>query len=752
MLTRALRAGWRAARRLPGLGAVIRTGDRLWWWRAIRRSGLVDPEFYAVQRGWRSAGVGRAALDYVGRGHRDGLSLNPLVDELVLGRGLPEADRVPALYAYLVSDREGVRTHPWWDGAGGLEATWAARASASVRLRFGDAQHEVPVRALRDWALGAAAAWRRGSVDGMSTRVDGDIAVIRLLQSGDRRYDEKLLQTAMLPSRVVPVVVGVGVDPAQWIAVDALRRFVPEVGACLVGAGTSFADAVARGRDSVSASTLVVVDPRSTLAADDMLELASAAVAGPVGPVQLAADGTIESVGAARVVGRRPYRILNGHPLEDLHGFGADEIEVPLLSGRTFAVEATDFDTYGGLETRDGDLALEQWCLRRRAAEPSVRFRVLGAITSPQFAPLTAFAGDRGRGQISASEADRAEVEEILAVAGFVVTGWGPTGSEPIVRLARPRGSGERWAIRTSSPAGPAGDVWGDTHFARGLANALRRLGREVVVDAYEARDRSSAYLDDVTIVVRGPHRVVPPSTGVRIAWIISHPDEITRRELDDFDMVFAASERWSRTASRELGVPIAPLLECTDTDQFAPRGLERGDEIVFVGTSRGIARPSVVAPLAAGVPVRVYGPDWRGFIPSSAIAASSIPNDALSERYETAAVVLNDHWPAMRREGFMAMRPFDVVAAGGRVISEDVDDIESLFDGAVVVYRSEEQLVELLRGDLDELFPDDTRLAVVRERVRREHSFDARAAELVAAVGAAHVNIGQSRSKHQIQ
>jgi hypothetical protein len=717
----------------------------------VRRSGLVDAEFYAAQRGWRWAGAARAALDYVRRGHLDGLSVNPLVDELVLGRGLPEADRVPALYAYLVSDREAVRTHPWWDGARGLERTWAERDAASVRVEVAGRTHEVPVTMLRGWALDAVSAWRRGEARLPGERSEADVAVIRLLQPTDRRYDDKLVKAAGLSAQVAVVAVAVGVEPGQWIAIDLLHRLVPDIGARLARADASYADAVEAGLSETSSRTLVVVDPRSTLAPPEILELASEAVSGPVAPIQLAADGTIESVGAAQVAGPRPYRILSGLPREDLGGLAGEDVEVPLLSGRTFAADRADFAAHGGLDPRDGDLALERLCLRWRAAAPAVRFRVLGGITSAQFAALVAFAGDVGRGELADSEDESARATQILRRAGFALERWTRDGDEPVPLLARPSGSRERWAIRTCSPAGPAGEVWGDTHFARGLANALRRLGREVVIDAFEARDRASAYLDDVTLVVRGPHRIMPPSTGTRIAWIISHPDEITRRELDDFDLVFAASERWSRTASHELGVPIAPLLECTDVDQFAPRGRERGDEIVFVGTSRGIARPSVVAPLAAGIPVRVYGPDWRGFIPSSAIAASSIPNEALSERYETAGVVLNDHWPAMRREGFMAMRPFDVVAAGGRVISEEVDGIESLFEGAVVVYRSEEELVELLRGDLDALFPDDGRLALIGDRIRREHSFDARAAVLVEAVRGARFDAGLSPSGHQI-
>lgn len=740
-MSRLLRALWRLGRRTPVLGAVVRLGDRVWWYRAVVGSGLVDAEYYAAQRGWTRASVRRAAFDYTWSGYRRGLSLHPLVDELVLGRGLPEADRVPAVYAYVVSDGGQVRSHAWWDGAGGLDALRAG-GDPDIRLRYGAFEWTLPVSEVRRHAVAAARAWRSGSAKVAVPGAPARVTVLRLVGRADARYDEKLVALAPLPSDVERVVVASAPDAGQWVALDLLARGGAGVSAVLGPAG--HADAVSSGAVVASGATLVVLGACAAATGDDVLALAAHAAEGHVvAPAQIAPDGTIESVGAARVGGRTTYRLLAGLPREDLERIGTDVIAVPAITGETFAIAAADLVAGGGLDPADGPDALVGLVARLRAASPSAstwvdpRIVVTQYVSSPR---ALARRRDRGRWAGAESDADRGDAEALLASAGFRVLEWRGTRGDVLPRLARSDGAPERWAIRVSSPAGPAGEVWGDTHFARGLANALRRTGREVVIDAYEARERPTAELDDVTVVVRGPHRIRPPRTGVRLLWIISHPDEITGREVSWFDGVFAASTRWAASASRRFGTEVAPLLECTDTDQFFPRGLERGDEIVFVGTSRGIARPSVVAPLAAGIPVKVYGPDWRGFIPSSAIAARSIPNERLSERYESAAVVLNDHWPAMRREGFMAMRPFDVVAAGGRVVSEDVDGLNEVFGGAVVAYRDEAELVELLSGDLDRLFPDADELARIRERVRREHSFDARVAVLVQTAEAARV------------
>ncbi|MDF2506648.1 MAG: hypothetical protein K0Q52_507, partial [Microbacterium sp.] len=135
-----------------------------------------------------------------------------------------------------------------------------------------------------------------------------------------------------------------------------------------------------------------------------------------------------------------------------------------------------------------------------------------------------------------------------------------------------------------------------------------------------------------------------------------------------------------------------------------------------------------------AGIPIRVYGPDWRGYIPATAIAATGIANSQLPKLYEGAGVVLNDHWPAMRREGFVSNRLYDVVAAGGRAISDDVDGIDEIFGGAVQTFQKPEDLVSLLQGDLDRHFPPTAAVARIAAVVRERDSFDARARTLVSA------------------
>lgn len=700
MLSRA-RALWRHARNVPILRGLLASADRAWWARTIRRAGIVDTDVVAAQLG-RAVSVRTAVRVYVRGGFRTGFTLNPLMMERTVSRQLSDAERVPALYAYLVNDRTRVQVSPAWD-------------AAQLALQEPTALH--------DPAGPLGFAWRRAQREGW---VDlGDAAAGRRVAWTDLMRALTRPAPARRPSTTESLLVCVvgpqeaDADQTLVLARDAALRLHLDVDLILTGESfDEFAHAtlVALGAPRITvrradvreageppadrrAAVTAFRGPDATVSPESMRRLVKEGRDAPVAALWLSRDGTIRSAGTVFHHGAS-IPLLAGHPVEDARRLGA-AIPVPMLAGPARAWP-------GGSSPRGPGRTLTD------------------ATASGPGAPDEA---------VEDTPADT-DLDAILAPAGLAVARW--RDSQPVLKAidSSASGGGERlrWAIKTSAPAGPAGESWGDTHFARGLAGALQRLGHFAAIDAYPARDRSSNHLDQVTLVLRGPHRIAPPPTGRRILWIISHPDEVSAAELDDFDVVFAASRPWAEAASGRLGRPVHPLLQCTDTSRFHPTGAARGGAIVFVGTARGIARPVVVEPLKAGIPVHVYGPDWTGYISGSAIVDTGVPNARLPKLYETAAVVLNDHWPAMRREGFISNRLFDVVAAGGRAISDDVDGIAELFGGAVREFRSVAELIEMLRGDLDALFPSSLELEEISDRVRALHSFDARAATLLAA------------------
>lgn len=293
-----------------------------------------------------------------------------------------------------------------------------------------------------------------------------------------------------------------------------------------------------------------------------------------------------------------------------------------------------------------------------------------------------------------------------------------------------------RWTIDTAAPAGPRGELWGDTHFARSLAAALERRGQDVAVDSRDARTRRTREIDDVLLVLRGLDDVAPPPGVISLQWIISHPDEVSPREASRFDAVFAASSMWAATHTKEWGFNIKPLLQCTDPALFSPHRGEpdSGAPVLYVGNSRKVLRPSLRAAIASGADVWVYGSGWSGLIEDRFVRAPSVPNEEVAELYAASSIVLNDHWDDMRRSGFLSNRLFDAVACAARVISDDAAGIQDVFGDAVAVFHSQADMNRLLQSRFGEHFRTYEERLALSDVVRSEHSFDRRAEQLLDA------------------
>ncbi|MGX1695904.1 glycosyltransferase family protein [Microbacterium keratanolyticum] len=706
-MLRSLRRLWRASRSAPVLGSLLTRLDRLWWTRTISRADVVDLEYARLLLG--PAVTMRGAIHaYVSGGFREGLALNPLFLEEHVSAQLPDSDRVPALYAYLVADATKISTTLAWDAAafaqshpesvtapgGPLGVAWRESVDGAP-LRFGTAtEHRLVTRAE---VIANARDALRAQTGPASLEHPHTLIVWRLNESDSDGTDLRTV-VDVTEEQGAAVLLDIVAAPRS-LRVAAAQLTLPGARIALV---EDLPLASPAPHLSTTSTLLVSRAAGASITDADLRAIIESGRTEPRAALWLAEDGTIASAGLGAHDGRG-FRLFAGHPREDLG-----------MLGDTLAPSASD---------------------------SPITARIIGDESTPRTLLTAAAVTDDASVSARVNPDAELRLDGLAPGRGLEIRGWGPGGL--LIRRVAEEFRGEdgivvprlRWAIKTAAPAGPRGEAWGDTHFARGLAAALERLGQYVAVDALPAAHRSSSGLDDVNLVLRGPERIVPLETGTSLLWIISHPDEITAEELDDFGLRYAASTPWAQSASRRLGHVIHPLAQCTDTTRFAPRGSPRTDDLVFVGTARGIARPSVIEPLRVGAPLRVYGPDWRGYIPASAITATHVPNEELPAIYEGAGAVLNDHWPAMRREGFVSNRLYDVIAAGGRAISDDVDGIAETFGSAVRTYRSEAELREIALTPLSALFPSDSELARIAERIRQEHSFDARARTLLRDV-----------------
>ncbi len=131
---------------------------------------------------------------------------------------------------------------------------------------------------------------------------------------------------------------------------------------------------------------------------------------------------------------------------------------------------------------------------------------------------------------------------------------------------------------------------------------------------------------------------------------------------------------------------------------------------------------------------IDIYGTRWSQFIPEALIAGENVPNTESGEKYRSARFVLNDHWQSMKDFGFVSNRVFDVIACGGRLVSDPLPSLEAIFGDAVETVHDERGLVEAVSKP--PLSPERRREAA--DYVQSHHSFDTRAKAICNAVRSA--------------
>lgn len=442
-----------------------------------------------------------------------------------------------------------------------------------------------------------------------------------------------------------------------------------------------------------------------------------------------------------------PGPFLIGHPLEDARRAARQRASAG--SSGCLMMRAADLIAVRGPSLRmpaslaDADLGLRMAEERRAPGSigPTVRVLLDEVVTLADASQLLQPPPKLDRVEFLRRWAERLPDErDAYAAAGFRVIGReesqrgiAPPFGAPVVER-NDRGRIQRWAIKTAAPAATRGDAWGDRHFADELAAALGSASRVVAVDRREAAERETAVFDDVTVTLRGLVRLPPVPGAINVLWVISHPESIADDELRDYQLVYAASASWAARATERSGVQVRQLLQATDPELFrAGDGPRAGT--VFVGSTRGQDRRIVRWGVEAGLRPTVYGWGWRDLLPVDLIGGPSLPREEVAAVYGSAQFVLNDHWDDMAAEGFLSNRLFDAMAAGARVISDPVDGIEEVFGVGVAQVASREELEAAMDPAS---FPDPAAVARIVERVRREHSFAARAARLVHDVNAA--------------
>ncbi|WP_296602520.1 glycosyltransferase [Nocardioides sp.] len=627
-------------------------------------SGWFDREFYAALRGRRFGDDVEAAEDFVEHGMPLLLSPHPLlhvVDRPPLIRGAWRRGNVGRVLAEVEAEVAAGRLDPTpVDPSGRDRFLEVARQLG----RGGGAGPPGPLGEdpAIDWAAVAGRS-RRPDLTSIVVVADDRRDTIRSVRGVLEATDGHDLQV---------LIVDCGAPATETLGLFAALQDRAEVGLVRLPAGVGPATGVNVGISRADGDVVVVLEPRVVLrrgAIGAMLAVLEDPAVACVQPLLLDADDRILSAGRPAARDGEPEPVLVGHPPDDARRL--DGRSLAAISAEAVALRVTDVATAGGLR---GDLALSE--AARDLADRLADGRPGGLRLAP-----AARATVTGRVSAPASPSPPADTERPRAAV---------RGSED----TRVR----RWSIKLPSSPGPAGDLWGDTHFAEALADALRGLGQDVVTYRRGAHEGGPLWLDDVSLALRGLHPVRPVPGQVNVLWVISHPDDVDPAELDGYDHVFAASAPWSAALSASTGRTIRPLLQASDFVRPARGGAEVGGaydgRVVFVGNAGdGRTRPLVHLAVDAGVPLAVYGRGWDD-LPDDVWCGAYVDNGQLPELYQRHGIVLADHWPDMARHGFIANRVFDAVASGARVICDDVAGIHDVFDPRdVAVVRDADDL-----------------------------------------------------------
>ena len=293
-------------------------------------------------------------------------------------------------------------------------------------------------------------------------------------------------------------------------------------------------------------------------------------------------------------------------------------------------------------------------------------------------------------------------------------------------------------AIKIPAPKWKQAHEWGDYHLAVSLKKEFEKNDCNVTLQVLSEWNSDLDSDCDVIIVLRGLSKYYPKDQHFNIMWNISHPDEVTIEEYNQYDYVFIASEVWTQKImdSVHLSTPIEALLQCTDPELFYPDySDEYQHELLFVGNSRKVFRKIIKDLLPTDKDLSVYGKDWKKFLNKRYIKGKQIPYSELRKAYSSCKILLNDHWDDMRDKGFVSNRIFDGFASGAFIISDNVEGSENIFGNTLISYNKSSELKDLIDNYLDKEEERIKKSKVGRNIVVKHHTFNKRVNKILEVI-----------------
>ena len=295
--------------------------------------------------------------------------------------------------------------------------------------------------------------------------------------------------------------------------------------------------------------------------------------------------------------------------------------------------------------------------------------------------------------------------------------------------------------LKSAHPYNASMYSWGDYHFACDLGVGLASTGdfaTFVVPFEYWNIDCVNNRAD-LSLVISGVRKATIHPANPHYLYVISHPEILSEDYVKQFQHVFCASEHLTDLLS-EQAHSVSYLPQFTNEKRFYSCVEDNSDlsnQVIFIGNTRNTYREVVKICVEAGISIAVYGKGWEQYIPATLIKGEYVDNNQLRYFYSNAAIVLNDHWPEMREQGFISNRVFDVSACNGFIISDHISALEKIYSGAVTTYTSEQDLVKKINYFLEHPQERKALAAKARQVTLQSHTNKAVASEILQVIRA---------------
>ena len=263
--------------------------------------------------------------------------------------------------------------------------------------------------------------------------------------------------------------------------------------------------------------------------------------------------------------------------------------------------------------------------------------------------------------------------------------------------------------------------LWGDYWVKEELTREFSRMGCVV-----EERN------PDVILYLFGTPIESLPKHTYNIVWVYSHPDMVTPENLRQFDKIFSLAPEYTKKLVKMGYSNVETMIGATSK---TPLKIRRQYDIVFVGNSRGANGRRIVSDIGmTGHNFKVWGNNWENLLPAKYFGGRYWEYRKLDELYASSIISINDHHPDMAKEGFVAVKIFDILASGGFAISDRNAGIDGIFGDTVPQYESKEHL----RSLLDFYIENPSARSALLERgkeIALSHTYRDRARQILRAV-----------------